>query len=146
EHRSRKLDRAAPYGEYPVENLDTGRYGNCHCGYCKNCVGSRPETNCEHVVSPNHEPEETDQDSRKYHRGVTKQSLTCKCSEYFREYTECRQNQDVNFRVHENPEQMLPDNRVPPRFNKEETGSEHTVKCQQENTYCKRRECEYDEH
>jgi len=84
------------------------------------------------VVDPNHESEETNQHCRKDHRRVTEKTFTSKRRNDFRENTECWQDQDINFRVTKDPEEMFPNDDVPARCRVKEVSTEESLERQEE--------------
>lgn len=60
-------------------------------------------------MRPYHEAQEGNQDGGKYHGAVTEQPFTREGRNNLRDDTKCRQNQNVYFRVPENPEDVLPE-------------------------------------
>ncbi|MNN16079.1 hypothetical protein D3C81_1292070 [compost metagenome] len=80
------------------------------------------------MVSPYHEAEEGNQNGGEHHRAVPEQALTSKCRNNIGNDTKCRKDKYVNLRVSEDPEYMLPENRVTAIADFKEVSSEYPVK------------------
>ena len=72
----------------------------------------RPHAGHEHVVRPDDERHEAEEDDRVDHRTVAPQGLARVVRDDLRHDTQRRKDQDVDFRVRQEPEQVLPEERV----------------------------------
>lgn len=125
-----KTDLSTPHRKEPVKDFDPGRYGNQHRGDGEKRVGYITQTCCKHVMRPYHEAQEGNQDGGKYHGAISEQPFTREGRDNLRDNTKCRQNQNVYFRVPEDPEDVLPEYRVTATCDIEEIRSQYTVKRQ----------------
>ena len=105
-------DRAAPQGGRPVEDLHAGGHRDEHRRHRERRVGVRAEADGEHVVRPHAPPHEADEDAREDHRGVAEEGLAAEDRKDLRDDAHGGQDQDVHLRMAEQPEQVLPEERV----------------------------------
>ncbi|MNJ31203.1 hypothetical protein D3C77_258300 [compost metagenome] len=82
------------------------------------------------MVRPNHEAEEGNQDGREYHGAISEQALPRESTHDLGNNSECRQDQDINFRVPEDPKYMLPQNRVTPACYVKEVSSQNPIEAE----------------
>ena len=78
----------------------------------KNALTARAHARQPHVMRPHDERQESDHEHRKNQRFVTPERFARIIGQNFCHNAECRQNQHVNLRVAEEPEQMLPQKRA----------------------------------
>ena len=116
----------------PVEHLDAGGDADGH-GRAREC-GGRPcaEAGGEHVVRPDAEPEERDDRSREDDGGVAEEGLPREGGQDVRDDAHGREDEDVDLRVAEDPEEVLPEQRVRARARGvEEVRAEEAVEQEQ---------------
>src|SRR6185312_15824025 len=109
EHRRLELDRAAPHGGNPGEDLHARGYGDDHAGGDEVGLHRRRHADGEHVVGPNHEADAAHGIS---HAEIAEHRLARERRYDLADHAEARQNHDVDFRVAEEPEQMLEQQRI----------------------------------
>src|SRR5437762_3857830 len=63
------------------------------------------------MVAPHEKSEQADSEDRKHHRAIAKHGFTREGRENVRRRAHARKNRDVNLRVTEEPEEVLPKNR-----------------------------------
>ena len=130
-HRDREAEVAAPHREDPVEDLHAGRDRDQHRRHGEHRVGDRTHADGEHVVRPHAEAEEGDQDARVHHDRVAEERLARERRQDLRHQTERRQDQDVDLWVTEDPEQVLPEERVGAGGHRVEVRAEEPVELQE---------------
>ena len=113
EHRRREAQRAAPHRRQPVEDLDAGRHRDQHAGAGEEGVeqaGLRPTANmwCAQTPKPR-KPIATDADD---HERVAEERLAREDRHDLGHDAEGRQDEDVDLGVAEEPEEVLPEQRV----------------------------------
>src|SRR5205085_9996511 len=111
EHRRREAYARAPERAEPVEGLDGGWHADAQG---QNGEGhARPRTHAadEHVVAPDEEAQKADCEHGEDHREVAEDGLAREGGEYVRGRAHARKYGDVDFRVSEEPEEVLPQNR-----------------------------------
>jgi hypothetical protein len=91
-------------------------------------------------VSPHAKAEEGDQNARVHDERVSEERFPREHRDDLRHDAESREEQDVDFRVPEDPEQVLPEQHVSARQRIEEQRAEHAVEHQKDETDCDRRE------
>ena len=74
-------------------------------------VGDVAEAHCEHVVRPDAEAQDRDGDRRSRHERVSEDGLAREDWHHLRDHAEGREGHDVDLRVTEAPEKMLPHER-----------------------------------
>src|SRR5690606_31857822 len=99
----------------------------------------------EHVVTPNREADDPDQDSGKNDDRVSEKRFAGENRNDFRNDSHRGENQDVNFGVTEDPEKVLPENRLSAEDRFEEVGSGQAVHHERRESDGDRRESEDDE-
>ena len=95
-------------------------------------VGHRPQPRGEHMVGPDAEPDEADRDPGEHHELIPEQGLPREDRQDLREDAEGGEDQHVDLRVSEEPEEVLPQDRVRPRRGIEEVRPQLTVEQQLE--------------
>ena len=128
EHGDFELDRAAPHGRQPRENLHTRWHGDDHGR--RREVGPRTnvETNGEHVVSPDNEAYDADGRHGVGHTQVAEHGLVGEGGNDLADDAEGRNDDDVYFRVAKEPEQVLPQHRITPLTRNEERRAKVAVR------------------
>ncbi len=112
QHRSREFYSSEPHGPQPVEDLHSGGNRDRHRGDPESRLGDGGDAGGEHVVSPHPEAEEGDGGTGENHGRVTEQRLAAEHRQDLRHDPHRRQDQDVDLRMAEQPEQVLPEDRV----------------------------------
>lgn len=109
-HRGIPGDVALPHGANPVEELNAGRNSDeeGHKGEERKQDGAGHE----HVVCPNSHGQGADSQNREDQADVAKDWLTGEYRNDLRNNAEEWQCQDVNLRVAEEPEEVLPQDRA----------------------------------
>ncbi len=102
----------------PIEDLCTGWNGHEHGHDHEQRSPERVHTRCQHVVAPDDEPNDANSRHGEHHGLVSKDGPSCRSGEHFRDDTKGRDNDNVHFRVAEEPEQVLEEQGVATR-NKE---------------------------
>ncbi len=111
DHRQPELDRPAPHRCNPREDLHARRHRDHHRG--ENEVGLRVHLHAGriHVVRPHDEPDEADRDHGVGHAEIAEHAARQDRHD-MADDAEARQDENVHFRVAEEPEQMLVQQRV----------------------------------
>ena len=127
QHRRAELDRAAPHGGDPGEDLHAGRHRDHHGGGDE--IGLRAGRHADrvHVVRPHDEADAADGDHGIGHAEIAEHRLLREGRDDLADHAEARQDQDVDFRVAEEPEQVLEQDRIAAAFGREEGGAEVAV-------------------
>jgi hypothetical protein len=89
--------------------------------------GIRRQANGEHMVRPHDKTEETNGRHSEHHAQITKDRFAGEGSHHFADHTESWQDQDVYFRMAEEPEQMLEQHWIAAACRIKETRAEITV-------------------
>src|SRR5882724_1223822 len=163
-HRCGEANSCPPQRAKPVKSLNGRRYANRKCQNRKSHrrIGTHPAD--EHVMSPNEKSQQPDREDCKHHRAVTEDWLARECRKNMRSRAHAGQDGYIDFRMAEEPKQMLPQYRrttsvnwkagissgknaadVEPAGNKE-AGSGQTIEQQQDaaaEQHWKRQQCEY---
>ena len=74
------------------------------------------------MVSPHPPTNETDRCAREDHKRVAKQRLLGKDRQHFGHDAKGREHEDVHLGMTKDPEQVLPEQRICTKFNREEGG------------------------
>ena len=98
----------------------------------KNDVRDRPEADREHVVAPHAEAEEADGDRRRPRTGSRRAASCEKIGRISETMPMAGQDQDVHLGVTEDPEQVLPEQRVAAARRVVEVRAEEAVEHQQD--------------
>src|SRR5262245_51111889 len=131
-HRRLEAQLAAVHGAQPVEDLDPGRHGYQEGGGGEEDVAHRSHADGEHVVRPDAQADEGDHHHRRDHNRVSEDGLARKDRNDLREAGEGRNDQDVDFRMAEDPEEMLPQHRGAAGLRVEEARAEKAVQQKQD--------------
>ncbi len=107
QHRGRQPQGSPIQSSKPRENFDSSRHSNNHRCTCKICTSIYVQTNCIHVVCPNLESKNGDRSHGIHHSYIPKNGFTRKKTQHVANDTKGRLNQNVYFRVSEEPEQVL---------------------------------------
>src|SRR5690606_8239680 len=94
------------------EDLDPGRDRDQHRDATEGSVGHRTHTDDEHVMSPDPEGQEADSTGRVDHEGVAEEWLPTEGRQDLGNYSEGWKHQDVDLGMPEDPEDVLPENRI----------------------------------
>ena len=143
DHRRREAQVAAPHRGDPVEDLDSGRDRDEQRGQREE--GQVDRTGREHVVGPHAHRQRPDGDHREDHEPVAEEGLAREDRDHLADDPEVGQDQDVDLRVAEEPEQVLPQDRAAAQRRVEEGAAEVAVDEQEGEADGDRRECEQDE-
>ena len=108
-HRGIESDRSAPHCSDPVEYLDSGRDCDQHAGKGKDVIDGKTHAGSEHMMRPYTKAEESDRHGGDRHEGVAEDRLARKNRNHLGYDSETGQDQDINLRVTEKPEIMLPE-------------------------------------
>ena len=111
QHGGSEVDLAAPQRADPVEGLDRGGHADAHREHRERHGGVRAHAAHEHVVAPDQEAEEADAEDGVHHRFVAEDRLAREGREQLRGHAHAGQDRDVDLRVAEEPEQVLPQQR-----------------------------------
>ena len=107
QHRCSQMDIALPQGEDPVIHLECRRHRDDQCRRRKEEAEVRIHATDVHVVRPHDEAESTDRDNRPDHHAITEDIFARMRTQQIGNDAECRQGNDINLWVTEEPEQML---------------------------------------
>ena len=127
--------RTAPHGRAPTENLDPGGNRDQHRGDGKRRVRHRAHSGREHVMPPNAVRQKADEHHRIRHPGVTEQGLAREHRQNLRHHPEGRQRHDVDLRMAEQPEQVLPQDRRGTQLDQVEVRADEAVEKQEEQAH-----------
>ena len=111
-HRRRELNRPTPNRSQPVEGLDGRGHGDEHRGHGERRAEREIHAADKHVVTPDDEAKKRDGDDGVDHRLVTEDRLSREDRDDVGGETHGRKNQDVNLRMPEEPEEVLPKQRL----------------------------------
>ncbi len=126
-HRHFERDRAAPHRGDPGEHLDAGRHRDDQRRRHEVGAGVDADAGDEHVVRPHHEADHADRHHRVDHAEVAEDRLAAEGGDDVADDPEAGQDHDVDFRVAEEPEQMLEQHRIAAAGGVEEGGAEIAV-------------------
>ena len=107
QHGRFELNRTSPHGSNPGKYLDACRHGDDHRG--EHEVGLLGDAHADgvHVVGPDNEAERADAHHRVDHRQVAEYRLLGERGDHVGNNSETGNNDDVDFRMAEEPEQVL---------------------------------------
>ncbi|MNT01227.1 hypothetical protein D3C72_1356840 [compost metagenome] len=142
DHRGREGQRTAPHGRDPREDLDTRRHRDDHGGEDEITLRFERQADRIHVVGPDDEADGADGDHGVGHGEVAEDRLARESGNDVADDAEARQDQDVDFRVTEEPEQVLEQDRVAAAFRREEGRAEVAVRQEHGDTACQNRQRE----
>src|SRR5579884_1038005 len=131
EHGDAENDLAAEDCRDPVEHLDGGRDGDERRAGGEEGLRDERQTDGEHMVRPHGEAQEANGNARPRHKGIAKDRLAREGRQHVRNDAKGRQDQDVDLRVAEGPEEVLPEQRVAAEGVLVEMGAEVAVEQQQ---------------
>jgi hypothetical protein len=94
-------------------------------------VGDRPHSHREHVVRPDAEAEERDEDSGIDHDRISENRLARECGQDLGHQPKRRENQDVDLRMSEDPEQVLPEQGIGAGGERVEVGTEEPIELEE---------------
>ena len=112
EHRRLELDRAAPHGRDPGEDLDPRGHRDDHRGQHEIGLLAQRHAHRVHVVRPDDEAQRPDRDQRPDHRQVAEDRLAREGGDHVGDQAEAGQDHDIHFRVAEEPQDVLVQHRV----------------------------------
>ena len=127
QHRRLELDRAAPHGGDPREDFHAGRHRDHHGGGDEIGLRRARHAHRVHVVRPHHEADAADRDHRIGHAEIAEHRLLGEGRDDLADHAEAGQDQDVDFGMAEEPEQMLEQHRIAAAVGGEERGAEIAV-------------------
>ena len=130
EHRGLELDLPAPHRREPVEDLDPGRDRDGHRRQDEEGVGGRAHPDGEHVVCPHAHADESDGHGRGDHHRVTEDRLAGEDRNDLGRDRKRRNDEHVDFRVAEDPEEVHPDDGGSTRLRIEEVRAEVAIEQQ----------------
>ena len=146
EHRRFQVNGAAPKGANPVKDFHPGRHGNQHGGDGEHRHRNRPQAHGEHMVTPHRPAHYADDDAGKDHDRIAEQRLAGESGQHFGDNAHRRQNQDIDLRVTEHPEQMLPHNGIAAALRDEKVGAEVAVEGQLDQSHGDDRKSQHQQH
>ena len=126
-HRSREADRAAPHRCNPREDLHARWHGDHHRGEHEVTLRVERQACGIHVVSPHDKADSADRDHGVGHAEIAENGLLREGRNDVADNAEARQNHDVHFRVTEEPEEVLVEDRVATIRWIEERGAEVAI-------------------
>ena len=111
-HRRVHADIAFPEGKHPVVDLERRRHRDDQRGRGEEEAEVGVHAADVHVMRPDDEAEQADDDNRPDHHAVAEDVLAGMGAEHVGNEAEGRQRHDIDFRVAEEPEQMLEQDRA----------------------------------
>ena len=111
EHRRGKSQPAADHRRAPVEHLHPGRNRDQQAGSDEKQIHRVAEPDGEHVMRPHEQAQKGDRDRRAGDEFVTEDRLARENRNHLRQNSERRQRDDINLRMPEGPENVLPHDR-----------------------------------
>jgi hypothetical protein len=108
----REISASTPSRSSPGEDLDSGRNGNNSGRGSEVGTGINVKTDSVSVVSPNKETEDSNRDSSVNSTKISENRLSRSGGKNLAQDSESRKNKDINFRVTEEPEEVLVEDRV----------------------------------
>ena len=127
-HRQFVADTPAIHGEEPVEHLRPGRDRDDHRGNPEEGVDGRSRTHREEMVQPDEIGKDHDHAGCVDHRSIAEQPLAAEGCNHFGKDAKGRQDEDVDFRVAPDPDQVDIHHRVAAEIVGEEVGAGVAVK------------------
>ncbi len=127
QHRRLELDRPAPHGRDPREDLHAGRHRDHHGGGGEIHLHGDRHAGGEHVVRPHDEPDAADRHHGVGHAEIAEHGLLRERRDDLADDAEARHDQDVHLGMAEEPEQVLEQDRVATAVGREEGRAEVTV-------------------
>ncbi len=128
DHWCREGQRAAPHRRDPRENLDACRHRDDHGCEDEVALCFQRQANRIHVVRPDDEADRADRNHGVSHAEITEDGLLREGGHDVADDAEAGQDQDVHFRVAEEPEQVLIEDRVTAAFRREKCRAEIAVR------------------
>ena len=138
-------DAPPPQGSQPVEDLHPGRNGDEHGGDREGGVGHRSHARGEHVMRPHPEAEEPDEHAGVDHHGRAEEGLAREGRQHLGHDAEGGQDQDVDLRMAEDPEEVLPQVQIAPRGHVVEVSAEEAIEHEKDEAHGDGREGEDDQ-
>ena len=127
QHRGAEIDGTAPHGGQPTEDLDAGGHGDDQRRGDEISPRIGVQAGRVHMVRPYHEADDADENHGIGHAQVPEDRLPGEGGDHLADDAEGRNDDDVDFRMAEEPEQMLPEDRIAAARHVEERGAEITV-------------------
>ena len=112
EHRGLVLGTAAPDGGEPAENFGSGGDGNGHGADREGGPGEGVKTGYEHVVSPDEDAKEADEQSSEDHDAVAEDLSAAEVAKNHGGEAHAGKDGDVDLWMSEEPEEMQPEERA----------------------------------
>src|SRR6266851_191345 len=119
-HRGLELNLSSPHGSQPVEDLDSSRDRDGHRRQHEKSIHVCAHADCEHVMGPYTHANEPDRDRGSYHYRITEDRLAREDWDNLGDEGEGWEDQDIDLRMSENPEEMHPDHGGASRLGVEE--------------------------
>ena len=130
EHRRLEADRAAPHRRDPGEHLDAGGHRDGHGRQHEIHLRSQGQTGGVHVVRPDDEAQDADRGHGVDHAQIAEDRLAAEGRDHMADDAEGRHDQQIHFRVPEEPEDVLIQHRIAAAGGIEEGGAEMAVRQQ----------------
>ena len=111
-HGRCESDRATPHRCDPREDLHAGRHRDNHCREHEVTLRVKRKSSGIHVVRPHDEADCTNRHHRISHAEIAEDRLLREGRDDMADDAKARQNHDVHFRVTEEPEEMLIEDRI----------------------------------
>src|SRR5205823_3805712 len=127
QHRRGEADPASIHRRHPVEELDAGWDRHEQGGDHEEQVGGPAHADNEHVMRPNAHGDEGDGHGGGGHELVAEQHLARENRNDLRHHAEHRQDEDVDFGMAKEPEEMLPEEGRAAVVDVEEMGAEVAI-------------------
>ena len=142
-HPQERRVEAGPAGcqrRDPAEDLDAGRERHRHAGGGVEVVAEPRQPDREHVVDPETKGERGDGEHRQHHRGMAEEGAAGEGLDDHRHEAGGRQEDDVDLRMAEPPEEVLEQHRIAAGRGREELGGDEAVCDQHAGDHHHRRE------
>ena len=132
EQQRRPEDRpSAPEGRQPAEDLQAIWNGDHHAGCGEEAGAELGQPGREHVVDPEAEGEKAHRDQRKHQRQIAEHRTSRERDDDRRDHAGRRQEDDVDLRMAEEPEQVLEQQHVAALGRVEDVGADQPVENQE---------------
>ncbi len=111
QHRRLEVNLPAPHGGEPVEDLDSGGNRDGHGRQHKKGVSGRTHADREHVVGPDAHADKSDAHRCRHHDRVAENRLAGENGNDFGSERKSGNDEHINFRMAEDPEEVHPHHR-----------------------------------